>query len=43
MNEIIEGATDIIGLGFAFIPSTWFAVVLPAAALVGIIVAIRRL
>lgn len=43
MNDIIMCAKNIFRLGFAFIPSNWFMIVLPAAALVGLIVAIRRL
>lgn len=43
MADIIRTCGMIMRLGFASIPSTWFVIVLPAAAIVALIVAIRRL
>ncbi len=43
MNEIITTASNIIKLAFSCIPNNWFVVVLPAAGIVGLITAVRRL
>lgn len=43
MVNLIDCLKYILQLGFAFIPSNWFYIVLPAGCLVALVVAIRRL
>ena len=43
MSSIINTSTNIIKLDFSCIPQNWFVIVLPAAAIVGLITAVRRL
>lgn len=43
MSDIINTASNFMKLAFSCIPQNWFVIVLPAAAIVGLITAVRRL